>query len=206
MTPIKPKTIANPNDMISRMELRLIPRKSVSIAFDQTPQVSIRSIAAPAAFATVFCGSVASAPVAGLRPVLQGRHAVLTAEFAELIGCSGFDRRIVRRKLEQRRRLFHRIAHPTVRLVGRGGIQPRNRRGLAGCAEIRRRRPAHVGVGAGQIRSILEEAMSGLMACRMLRSALARISSSRGTRLTSPCSINTRIAARGRIRLRWSPG
>ena len=37
--------------------------------------------------------------------------------------------------------------------------------------------------------------MSGLMACRMLRSAVARISSSRGTRLASPCSINTRIAA-----------
>ena len=37
--------------------------------------------------------------------------------------------------------------------------------------------------------------MSGLMACLMLRSALARISSSRGTRLASPCSINRRIAA-----------
>ena len=37
--------------------------------------------------------------------------------------------------------------------------------------------------------------MSGLMACRMLRLALARIASSRGTRLSSPCSINTRMAA-----------
>ncbi len=37
--------------------------------------------------------------------------------------------------------------------------------------------------------------MSGLMACRMLRLALARIPSSRGTRLASPCSINTRMAA-----------
>ena len=62
MTPIKPKTIANPNDMISRIELRLTPRKKVSMAFDQTAQVSMRSIAATAAFATVFCDSVASVP------------------------------------------------------------------------------------------------------------------------------------------------
>ena len=61
MTPIKPKTIANPNVMISRIELRLIPRKNVSMAFDQTHQLSMRVIAAPAAFATVFCYSVASA-------------------------------------------------------------------------------------------------------------------------------------------------
>ena len=37
--------------------------------------------------------------------------------------------------------------------------------------------------------------MSGLMACRMLRLALVRITSSRVTRLSSPCSINTRMAA-----------
>ena len=36
MTPISPKTIASPTDMIRRMELRLMPRNSVSIAVDHT--------------------------------------------------------------------------------------------------------------------------------------------------------------------------
>ena len=62
MTPIKPKTIANPNDMIKRIELRLMPRKTVSITFDQKPQASISLIAMAEAWATVFCDSVASGP------------------------------------------------------------------------------------------------------------------------------------------------
>src|SRR5690348_4474173 len=49
ITPMRPKTMANPTDMISKMELRLIPRNSVSIAVDQAAHVSMRSNEARAA-------------------------------------------------------------------------------------------------------------------------------------------------------------
>src|SRR6185436_7983236 len=50
-------------------------------------------------------------------------------------------------------------------------------------------------LGLVRFARFLRESMSGLMAWRALRSALARIASNRGSRLESPCSTNVRMAA-----------
>src|SRR5881397_3536971 len=149
MTPIRPKTIANPKDMMSKIELKLIPRKIVSMAPDHEAHISIRSIAPLAARDGLLLITLLRTSRRAAQQFFQRRQGVLAPQLAELGRRRNLRGRILGPQFEELSCFLHRIAYPAVRLAHGGLFQPRDRDRLAEHPQVRRRGTAGVRILAG---------------------------------------------------------